>query len=90
MFRASTNAGNTFGDKINLSNSTKSDSQDAHIDASGDRVFVTWWERDATSNEPVLSSYNELIMSLEYRNMFILHSPNQLAVLLPIRVLFPV
>src|SRR6266545_3134290 len=54
MFRASTDGGKTFGDKINLSNSTNSDSQDVKIDASGDRVFVTWWERNATSNQPVL------------------------------------
>jgi hypothetical protein len=54
MFRASTDGGKTFGDKINLSNSTKADSQDAQIDASGDRVFVSWWERNATSNQPVL------------------------------------
>jgi hypothetical protein len=54
MFRASTDNGATFGDKINLSNSTKSESQDVQIDASGDRVFVTWWERNATSNVPVL------------------------------------
>jgi hypothetical protein len=50
---ASTDGGKTFGDKINLSNSTNADSVDANIDASGDRVFVTWWERNATSNEPV-------------------------------------
>jgi hypothetical protein len=56
MFRASTDVSKTFGDKINLSNSTKADSQDAdaQIDASGNRVFVTWWERNATSNQPVL------------------------------------
>src|SRR6476659_1098571 len=54
MFRASTDNGATFGDKINLSNSTKAESQDAHIDASGDRVFVTWWDRNATSEEPLL------------------------------------
>ena len=54
LFRASTDRGKTFGDKINLSNSTKSESQDAHIDASGDRVFVTWWDRNATSEEPLL------------------------------------
>jgi hypothetical protein len=54
MFRASTDGGKTFGDKINLSNSTKAESQDAHIDASGDRVFVTWWDRNATSEEPLL------------------------------------
>jgi hypothetical protein len=54
MFRASTDGGKTFGDKINLSNSTNADSQDVQIDASGDRVFVTWWERNATSEEPLL------------------------------------
>jgi hypothetical protein len=54
MFRASTDGGKTFGDKINLSNSTNADSQDAQIDTSGDRVFVTWWERNATGNVPVL------------------------------------
>jgi hypothetical protein len=59
MFRASTDNGATFGDKINLSNSTKSDSQDAQIDSSGDRVFVTWWERNATSNQPVLKISND-------------------------------
>ena len=54
MFRASTDGGKTFGDKINLSNSTNADSRDPQIEASGDRVFVTWWERNATSNEPLL------------------------------------
>jgi hypothetical protein len=54
MFRASTNNGTTFSDKINLSNSTNADSVDANIAASGNRVFVTWWERNATSNVPVL------------------------------------
>ena len=60
MFRASTDGGKTFGDKINLSNSTKSESQDAHIDASGDRVFVTWWERNATSEEPLLRTSTDM------------------------------
>jgi hypothetical protein len=59
MLRASTDNGATFGDKINLSNSTKSESRDAQIAASGDRVFVTWWERNATSNEPVLRISND-------------------------------
>ena len=54
MFRASTDNGTTFSDKINLINSTNADSVDANIAASGNRVFVTWWERNATSNEPVL------------------------------------
>jgi hypothetical protein len=55
MFRASTDGGKTFGDKINLSKS-----QDAHIDASGDRVFVTWWERNATSEEPLLRTSTDM------------------------------
>ncbi len=42
-----------FENKINLSNSA-SDSQNAEVQSSGDRVFVTWWERNSTSNEPVL------------------------------------
>jgi hypothetical protein len=54
IFRASNDGGKTFGEKINLSNSSKSDSQDAQIDASGDKVFVTWWERNQTSDIPVM------------------------------------
>jgi len=54
MFRASTDGGATFTDKINLSDSTGAESQDVEIAADGDNVIVTWWERNATSNEPVL------------------------------------
>jgi hypothetical protein len=54
VFRASTDGGSTFADKINLSNSTNSDSQDVEMAADGGNVVVTWWERNATSNEPVL------------------------------------
>ena len=56
MFRASTDGGKTFGDKVNLSNSPKTDSQDVQIDTFGDndnKIIVTWWERNQTSNEPV-------------------------------------
>lgn len=53
FFRASTNGGATFGDKVNLSNTTTTDSVDAEIAADGDEVIVTWWERNQTSNEPV-------------------------------------
>ena len=52
MFRVSSDAGATFGDKINLSNTTSSDSQDAEISADGSNVVVTWWERNQTSDEP--------------------------------------
>ena len=58
MFRASSDHGQTFGNKINLSNST-SESQNVEVQSSGDRVFVTWWERNSTSNEPVLRISND-------------------------------
>ena len=54
MFRASTDGGATFVDKINLSNSTDSHSVDAIIDADSNTVVVTWWERNNTDNEPVM------------------------------------
>jgi hypothetical protein len=54
MFKASTDGGKTFGNKMNLSNSSNSESQDVQIAASGSNVYVTWWERNQTSNEPVL------------------------------------
>jgi hypothetical protein len=59
LFRASNDNGLTFGDKINLSNTTTSESVDAMIDADGDTVAVTWWERNNTSNEPVLRISND-------------------------------
>jgi hypothetical protein len=49
MFRASNDGGATFGEKINLSNSTDAESQNAVIVAAGENnVFVSWWE---TSSE---------------------------------------
>lgn len=53
MIRTSTDGGTTFTDKINLSNSPDAESQDVQIAADGDNVVVTWWERNATSDEPV-------------------------------------
>ena len=53
MFRASTDGGATFGDKMNLSNTPNADSVDAEIAAEGANVIVTWWERNQTSNTPV-------------------------------------
>lgn len=51
IFKASTDSGKTFGDKMNLSNTPNSESQDAKIAAAGNNVYVSWWERNATSNE---------------------------------------
>ena len=54
MFRASTDAGKTFGDKINLSNTTDADSTRVEIDSDADNVVVTWWETNETSDVPVM------------------------------------
>ena len=59
MFRASTDNGATFGDKINLSNTKEADSDDAEIAASDNNVYVTWWERNETSDQPVLRISND-------------------------------
>lgn len=54
MLRSSNEGGSTFSDKINLSNTSDTESQDVEIAAEGDNVVVTWWERNATSDEPVI------------------------------------
>jgi hypothetical protein len=58
MFRASSDGGQTFSDKINLSNSPDTQSRTAEIVAFGDSVFVSWWELNENvhphTNEPVL------------------------------------
>ena len=63
MFRASTDGGQTFGDKINLSNSPDTQSQTAEIIAFGNNVFVTWWELNEIvhphTNESVLRVSND-------------------------------
>jgi hypothetical protein len=60
MFRASTDNGKTFGPKINLSNTPRVDSLDPSIAASGNNVYVSWWERaNKTSNEPILRISND-------------------------------
>ncbi len=54
MFRASTDAGKTFGEKINLSNTPNSDSVNVQLAEDEGKVAVSWWERNQTSNEPVM------------------------------------
>lgn len=54
MFRSSNDGGASFSDKINLSNTTNADSQDVEIEADGDNVIVTWWERNQIADEPVV------------------------------------
>ena len=59
MFKASTDGGKTFSNKMNLSSTPKSDSQDAQIAAAGNNVYITWWERNQTMNEPVMKVSND-------------------------------
>jgi hypothetical protein len=54
LFRSSADGGVTFADKINLSNTTSADSINAEIAADGNNVVITWWERNSTSEEPVV------------------------------------
>src|SRR5919202_6859432 len=42
MFKASTDGGKTFSDKMNLSNTPNSESVGVQI---GSNVYVTWWKR---------------------------------------------
>jgi hypothetical protein len=58
-FRASTDGGQTFGDKINLSNSIDKDSTNVTIDGDADSVVVTWWESNQTSETPVIRVSND-------------------------------
>ena len=59
MFRASTDGGATFTDKINLSNTTEADSWRVEIHGEGDSVAVSWWETNQTSDIPVARVSND-------------------------------
>jgi hypothetical protein len=53
MFRASTDASQTFGDLIDLSNTTDADSTRVEINSDADSVVVTWWKTNQTSDKVV-------------------------------------
>ena len=59
MFRASTDGGQTFEDKVNLSNTTNSNSSNVEINSDSDNVVVTWWETNQTSDTPVMRVSND-------------------------------
>ena len=59
MFRATNDKGQTFGDKINLSNTTDADSTRVEIDSDTNSVVVTWWETNKTSDSPVMKVSND-------------------------------
>jgi hypothetical protein len=54
MFRSSNDAGATFNDKLNLSNTTNAKLQDIQVAADADNVVVIWRQQiNGTSDEPV-------------------------------------
>ena len=59
MYRLSSDAGKTFTDKVNLSNTPNSDSVDVEISADEGKVAVSWWERNQTLTEPVIRMSND-------------------------------
>ena len=59
MYRLSSDAGKSFTDKVNLSNTPNSNSVDVEISADEGRVAVSWWERNQTVNEPVIRISND-------------------------------
>jgi hypothetical protein len=54
FFRTSSDGGQTYTDKINLSNSSGANSTDFDVEATDDNVIVSWWETNQTSAEPVI------------------------------------
>jgi hypothetical protein len=59
LFRVSTDDGLSFTDKINLSNTTDSESERVELDSDGESVVVTWWETNQTDEIPVMRVSND-------------------------------
>lgn len=51
--------GKTFGEEINLSNSTGIQSTRSEIVASGDNVDVSWWEKSDGKDQPMIRTSND-------------------------------
>jgi hypothetical protein len=58
-FRASNDGGQTFGEKINLSNTSISDSSNVEIESNAGNIVVSWWETNQTSTTPVMRVSND-------------------------------
>jgi hypothetical protein len=54
MFRASIDKGQTFGQKIDLSNTPNSDSTRVGIESDSNSVVATWGETNQTADIPVM------------------------------------
>ena len=54
LIKSSNDNGQTFGEHINLSNSTGIKLTRAEIKASGDNVFVSWWDKTDGKDQPMM------------------------------------
>jgi hypothetical protein len=54
MFRASIDKGQTFGEKIDLSNTPNSDSTRVGVESDANIVVATWGETNQTADIPVM------------------------------------
>jgi hypothetical protein len=54
FIKSSNDNGKTFGKEINLSNSTGIKSTRAEIEASGNNVSVTWWDKLGVKDQPMM------------------------------------
>jgi hypothetical protein len=54
FIRTSNDGGKTFGKDINLSESKGIPSTRVQIEASGDNVFVTWWDKIGIKDQPMM------------------------------------
>jgi hypothetical protein len=54
FIKSSNDNGKTFGKEINLSNSTGVKSTRAEVEASGDNVYVTWWDKIGIKDQPMM------------------------------------
>ena len=59
FIRTSNDNGKTFGEEINLSNSTGIQSTRAEIEASGDNVYVSWWDKADGKDQPMIIVSND-------------------------------
>ena len=54
FIKSSNDNGQTFGEEINLSNSTGIKSTRAEIEASGNNVYVSWWDKVDGKDQPMM------------------------------------
>jgi hypothetical protein len=58
FIRVSNDNGQTFGEPVNLSNSTGIESSRAEIEASGNNVYVSWWDKVDGRDQPMMRVSN--------------------------------